>query len=159
MLEVKQVKAEDLFALADELFELESRVWITVTGMSMYPFLREGGDSVELAKASFEDLKRGDIILIKRDCGFFVLHRVLKKEKNCFYIVGDAQQWVEGPLRPEQLRAVVTRIKRKQRIINCNNPLLKIVAGIWLLLIPFRNKIFRIVRFIISFIRKYPSRH
>lgn len=154
MHDVKQVKAADLFKLVDELLEMENRAWITVTGMSMYPFLRENRDSVELSKTSFENIKRGDIVLIKRDCGAYVLHRVLKKEKNCFYIIGDAQQWVEGPLRPEQLHAAVTRIKRKQRIIDCSNTLLQIAAGIWLLFIPIRYKIFMIGRLILRCIRK-----
>ena len=72
--------------------------------MSMYPFLREDKDKVELAMTSFSCIKKGDVVLIKRESGEYVLHRVLKKSMDHFYIVGDAQQWIEGPLLPEQLK-------------------------------------------------------
>lgn len=155
MSEMKQMKAADLFKLVGELFEMDSRVWITVTGSSMYPFLKGDRDSVELSKASFEGLKRGDIALIKRDCGDYVLHRVMKKEKDCFYIVGDAQQWVEGPLEPARLVAVVTRFRRKERTFDCSNRFVRIAVQVWLLLIPFRHMIFRMGSFILHLFRKF----
>ena len=154
MSEMKQVKAADLFKLVDELFEMDSRVWITVTGTSMYPFLKGSRDSVELSKIAFESLKRGDIVLIKRDSGDYVLHRVLKKKKDCFYIIGDAQQWVEGPLMPAQLLAVVTKLKRKKRTFDCSSPLVKTAVWIWLMLIPFRYMIFKLGRLLLRLIRK-----
>jgi len=143
---IKLVKAAELFGLTSEILEHGGRAWITVTGMSMYPFLREGKDCVELAKTSFSGIKKGDIVLIKRMDGAFVLHRVCRKEKDCFYMVGDAQQWIEGPLAPDQLQAKVTKIKRNDRIIDCNNPILKACVSVWMLVIPLRYKIFRIAR-------------
>jgi len=137
------VKAAELFNLTSEIIEKGGSAWITVTGMSMYPFLKEGRDSVELSRASFEDIKRGDIVLIRRANGAFVLHRVLKKKKDCFFIIGDAQQWVEGPLLPEQLQTVVTKIKRRGRVISCDNPLLKVFVFVWMLVIPLRYRIFK----------------
>jgi hypothetical protein len=114
--------------------------------MSMYPFLKDGRDSVELSGCSFDTIKKGDIVLIKRITGTYVLHRVLKKQKDCFYMIGDAQQWIEGPLSPAQLIAFVTRIKRKERIISCDNPFYKFLVSLWLVAIPFRYKIFRALR-------------
>jgi len=146
--EMKYVKAAELFRLTREIIEQDGHVWITVTGMSMYPFLKDGRDSVELSKATFGNIRKGDIVLIRRANGAFVLHRVLKKEKNCFYIIGDAQQWVEGPLIPEQLQSVVTRIKRRKRVIRCDNPLLKVCVLVWIIFIPIRYKIFRVARLV-----------
>jgi len=141
MCESIKVKAAELFCVIDEIIQNGSSAWITVTGMSMYPFLREDEDSVELSKISYDTVKKCDIVLVRRDCGGYVLHRILKKEKDCFYIIGDAQQWVEGPLKPEQLKARVIRIKREKHIIDCNNMLFKIASRIWMMLIPFRYKI------------------
>lgn len=142
----KLIKAAELFSLTDEIIAKGGRAWITVTGNSMYPFLKEGRDSVELSKATFEKIKKGDIVLIRRITGVFVLHRVFKKGQDCFYMIGDAQQWVEGPLKPEQLHAVVTRIKRKGRVIDCSNPLLKVCVALWMMVIPFRSQIFQVAR-------------
>jgi Peptidase S24-like. len=153
--ETKIVKAAELFGLTDEILAQGGRVWVTVTGNSMYPFLKEVRDSVELSKASFENIKKGDIVLIRRISGAYVLHRVLKKEDNCFYIIGDAQQWIEGPLKPEQLHAIVTRIKRKGQVFANNYPLLKLCVSIWLFVIPFRYRILRIMRFLKRFVVRF----
>lgn len=144
MHELKRVKAAELFPVIEDIIKHENFVWITITGMSMYPFLRDGIDSVELSAASFDKMKKYDIILIKRDDGTYVLHRVLKKEKDCFYMIGDAQQWIEGPLRPDQIVAGVTAIKRKQKVISCENKLYKIAVSLWMLLIPIRHIVFRL---------------
>lgn len=143
--ELKLIKAAELFSLTNDIIEQGGRVWITVTGMSMYPFLKEGRDCVELSKTSFALIKKGDIVLIKRVSGVYVLHRVLKVHNDCFYMIGDAQQWVEGPLMPEQLQAVVTEIKRKGHVISCDNRLLKACVFVWMFLIPVRYKILKLL--------------
>ncbi|MEN6316032.1 MAG: S24/S26 family peptidase [Clostridiaceae bacterium] len=157
MLESVKVKAVELFSVVDEVFQNGGSAWITVTGMSMYPFLREGVDSVELSKTSYDSVKKYDIVLIRRKCGGYVMHRILKKDKECFYIIGDAQQWVEGPLKPEQLKAYVTRIKREKHIISVNNMLFKIASRIWMILIPFRYKIISAYSRLSRFIRLHVS--
>lgn len=143
MHELIKVKAAELFPFIDEILQKDEKVWMTVTGNSMYPLLREGIDSVELSRTSFETIKKNDIVLIKRDSGGYVLHRLLKKEKECFYMIGDAQQWVEGPLRPDQLKAFVTSIKTRKHTIKCDNMLYKFGVKIWILLIPVRYKIIK----------------
>lgn len=131
MHKVKLVKAEDLFPYVKELLKQEVRVRITVTGMSMYPFLRGNKDSVELVQTCFKDIKLGDIVLIRRDNGDYILHRVIKKDSSSFYIMGDAQKWMEGPLFPEQLQAKVSAIWRGAFRIEGSNFLLKLSTGIW----------------------------
>lgn len=160
MCELVSVKAADLFSLVDEILENGEKAWITVTGMSMYPFLREGRDSVELSGVTYDTVKRGDIVLIKRETGHYVLHRLLKKEKDCFFIIGDAQQWVEGPLDPSQLIACVTSIKRGGQIISCDNIILRCAVRTWLALIPYRRKTMQIyyrIRHLVSRLIKHRS--
>jgi len=138
MYKVNRLKSREMFPLVKEIIESGKSVRIMVTGMSMYPFLREGIDSVELTKPNYQKLRRGDIVLIVRDNGQYIMHRVLKKEKDCFYIVGDAQQWVEGPLRPDQLFASVTAVWRKEKYIDCSRVWWRMLTGIWMYLLPFR---------------------
>jgi hypothetical protein len=146
MREVKQVKANQMFPVIMEIFLNQSRVLIAVTGMSMYPFLRENIDSVELSNSSYENICYGDIVLILRESGEYVLHRVLKKEIDCFYMIGDAQMWIEGPLYPNQLIAVVTAVCRKDKKIECSNFWWKLLSLVWLKLIPFRSVLIRLYR-------------
>lgn len=138
MHKVSQVKSAEMFPLIKEILERGGSTRIAVTGMSMYPFLRDGKDNIELSKGSFNEIHRGDIVLIVRNSGKFVLHRVIKKKGDCFYIAGDAQQWIEGPLRPDQLFAVVTAVWRQKKQILCSNLWWKLLSSIWIWMLPFR---------------------
>lgn len=143
MWELKRVKSEVLFPVIKELLSSGMRTRITVTGMSMYPFLREGIDSVELSSAKFKDIRRGDIVIALRDSKEYVMHRVIKVDNSCFYIVGDAQRAIEGPLRPNQVFAKITVIWRKDKKIECSNKWWNMMSEVWMLLLPFRNLIIR----------------
>jgi hypothetical protein len=146
MHKIKLIKANDLFPHVKELLKQEVRVRITVTGMSMYPFLRGNKDSVELKKTNFTDIKKGDIVLICRECGDYILHRVVKKDSSCFFIMGDAQQWIEGPLYPEQLQAKVAAIWRGNTRIDGSNIMLKLLTEAWDGLLPFRRMLIKILK-------------
>lgn len=146
MYKVNRLKSKEIFPLVKEILESGKNVRLIVTGMSMYPFLREGVDSVELAKPDYNKLRRGDIVLIVRDNGQYIMHRVLKKEKNCFYIVGDAQQWIEGPLRPDQLFATVAAVWRKEKYISCSGFGWRLLTNIWMNLLPYRYIIIKSYR-------------
>jgi len=41
---VLRIKSHDMFPAINEILAGNGSVWITVTGSSMYPFLREGED-------------------------------------------------------------------------------------------------------------------
>ncbi|MGE5403943.1 MAG: S24/S26 family peptidase [Candidatus Saccharibacteria bacterium] len=144
MREVTRVKAAELFPLISELIQQGQSARLVVSGSSMYPFLRDGIDSVELVKGNFDDLKRGDIVMIQRLDGTYVMHRIIKKDKDSFVMVGDAQEWLEGPISREQMVAVVTAIWRKEEKISCSSTGWKLLSELWLILLPFRYFILRV---------------
>lgn len=144
MCDMIKIKAQDMFPVINEILAKNGSAWITVTGSSMYPFLREMKDQVQLVSCSFDSIKVGDIILMKRKFSEqYVLHRVLKKEQSSFYIIGDAQQWIEGPLKPDQLIASVASIRRKEHVIKCSNLFLRFLVILWRIAIPVRYKILK----------------
>lgn len=153
MRDVIRVKGAAMFPLVLEILEQGQKVRIVVVGDSMYPFLRDGLDRVELAKTSFEALNRGDIVLIRRTDGTYVMHRVYRKEKGSISIVGDAQQWLEGPLFPSQIVALVTAVLRKENYISCSNWLWRSTTGLWLVLRPFRYFLLRVARVVNKLVR------
>lgn len=146
MREIRTIKSADLFPFISEIIEQGQSTRIAVKGSSMYPFLRDSVDSVELAKGCFDSLIKGDIVLIQRTDGTYVMHRVLRKAKDFFYMVGDAQQWVEGPIFSNQLVAVVQGVWRKDKRIDCNNLSWRFLSWWWLLLRPYRYIILRVYR-------------
>lgn len=156
---VIKAKSKDVFDIMDYLFDNGKTLWIVISGMSMYPFLRESLDMVELKRAEISDIKKGDIVLIKRLTDEFVLHRVVRKNKSEFYIMGDAQQWLEGPISGKQLKAVVININRNNKVISCDSFLLKALVRLWFIVRPIRYKLIRVIRFFEGFnIKKIKDR-
>lgn len=86
---------------------------LLVVGHSMEPFLVHERDSVLLSPVD-RMLKKGDVALFKRKDGQYILHRIYKIKDNAFYFVGDNQNLcdVEGPIKKEQICALVHSAKR-----------------------------------------------
>lgn len=127
----------------EEQLEMHGTIQIYPQGYSMYPMLIPGRDQAVLTKASPEELRRGDVVLYRRVDGMLVLHRLCRIRPEGFYMVGDNQTEVEGPLKGEQIRGKLTAFIRKGREIRVTNPLYRLAAWIWLLLRPVRDPIKR----------------
>lgn len=80
---------------------------LVVSGSSMTPFLRHHQDTVYLSRLT-RPVRKGDILLYRRDNGIYVLHRVWKTDRAGFTMVGDAQAEPEPGIRPDQVIAIVT---------------------------------------------------
>lgn len=130
-------------------------VQVKPQGDSMYPLLVSGRDWAILEPVSGECCKRGDVVLYRRDGSVLVLHRVWKKRADGFYMVGDGQTPVEGPLRADQIRAVMTGMVRKGKQISVKNLSYRLYACIWLRLRPFRATILGLSRKVGRLLKKY----
>ncbi len=145
-----------------------------VTGHSMYPFLIEGRDIAHLEEVDItptEPLKPesepkagvdatpksalnqrfrpGDVLLYRRDTGILVLHRVVKVTSEGYYMLGDSQQksQIEGPIRPEQIKGILTARERDGKILYTTNPLYRLSAFIWRILLPLRRPLQKVAFF------------
>lgn len=107
-------------------------------GYSMYPLFVPGRDEACIERTDFSSLKRGDVILYRRDKSILVLHRIWKITGDSFYMVGDNQTDIEGPLRADQVRGKLIGVIRNGHFIDVHNPLYHILSGLWLWLRPFR---------------------
>lgn len=117
---------------------------VTVTGGSMAPFLVHGRDTV-LVKQAQGEFRRGDILFYRRPSGQYVMHRVVKTDKERgLYFAGDAQTVVEGPVPSERVFGRIERVKRKGRWIQKGAPCWDFYAVTWIFLLPVRRKIIRI---------------
>lgn len=130
----------------EKLLAAGNPVQIKPQGDSMYPLFVSGRDSAVLTPVSGEDCKRGDVVLYRRDGSILVLHRIWKKKKDGFYMVGDGQTPVEGPVREEQIRGIMVEMVRKGKRISVRKPLYRMYVIVWLRLRPFRAGILRISR-------------
>lgn len=115
-------------------------VSMLVVGSSMSPFLCHKRDYIYFTKPDRE-LRRGDMVFYQRDTGQYVMHRIYKRKKDDYYMVGDAQTQIEGPLRGDQIFARIIKVKRKGRIIEPGNFWWEFFEHVWIRIIPMRKVI------------------
>ena len=139
------MKKVDTFAYVSVLKELveEGReVSMNISGSSMSPFLCHERDRV-FFKAPDRPLRVGDMVFYQRRSGQYVLHRICKVKDGSYYIVGDAQTAIEGPVRREQIFALVTKVQRKGRVLAPGDFWWEFFARVWVRLIPLRPLLVR----------------
>lgn len=127
---------------------------IPLMGMSMYPLLVGERDEAVISSVASKKPIRGDIVLYSRNDGTHVLHRVYRFKGTDYYMLGDSQTWVEGPIKEESILAVATEIIRKGKSISCNHLFYRFVVQIWLLVRPFRPRIVSFIHKFLSFISR-----
>lgn len=116
-------------------------------GYSMYPMFVPGRDEAVIAPAAVSELRRSAVLLYRRPGGILVLHRLVKRTPEGLYFTGDNQSAVEGPLAEEQVIGILEGFIRKGRYVSVKNPLYRLLSGLWLLLLPVRDPIKRVVAF------------
>ena len=125
------------------LTEEGREVCMLVAGSSMNPFLIHDRDAIFFKKPD-GPLVRGDMVFYQRDGGQYVMHRLLRVRPEGLYIAGDAQTEIEGPVRPEQVFARVTRVRRKGKMIGPGDFWWTFFARVWPRMIPLRPMLMRL---------------
>ena len=120
-----------------ELVEEGREVNLVVSGHSMTPFLVEKRDRIYFRKPDRE-LRRGDMVFYHRKTGQYVMHRIAKVDSKGFYMTGDAQTELEGPISREQIFGIVVRVIRKGKRIGPGNFWWEFFEHVWIRLIPVR---------------------
>lgn len=123
-----------------ELAEEGRVVSMLIAGSSMSPFLCHNRDYIYFTRPDRE-LRRGDMVFYQRDTGQYVMHRIYKKKTDGYYMVGDAQTQIEGPLRRDQIFALIIKVKRKGKILRPGNFWWEFFEHVWIRIIPLRKVI------------------
>lgn len=132
----------------EQLLEEGHTIRIKPEGYSMYPLFIPGRDAAIIEKVPVDTLKKGDVVLYRRDGSILVLHRICRITEKGFYLVGDNQSEIEGPLRTDQIKGKMVAFERKnRRPISADNMLYRILSGIWLRLLPLRPVLWKISAF------------
>lgn len=126
-----------IVGLIDEGFD----VTLTVTGNSMRPMLTHLRDSVVLTSCDPNTLKVGDIPLYRRECGTYVLHRIIKVHNDVYDISGDHQWVLEKGVPKSQVLCVVKGFTRNGEYYSCDNKGYKLYSFLWRKLFVLRKLI------------------
>ena len=119
------------------LLEDAPGVPLRVTGSSMTPFLVPGRDTVYLSKIT-EPLRRGDLVLYRRRSGRYVLHRILCFDGAFYTTIGDAQCSAEPGICREQILAIVSAVRRKEKLLQKGSFCWFFFEKVWIRLVPIR---------------------
>ena len=139
---VETTSMEHIVNLSVPVLDEGRQVKFTVVGNSMYPIFRSNRERVTVKKA--EAVKKYDIILYRRNCGDYVLHRVIGKGDLGYKLCGDNQLVVEYPVKNKDVIAVMTSFERNGKEVDANCLWYRIYSFIWCSFIPLRPCIFKI---------------
>ena len=116
---------------------------LVVTGNSMWPLFRHMRDQVLLAPPAAYG--KGDIVLYQRSNGQYVLHRILKKEKETSICCGD-NQCEKETIQNDWVLAVVTDFYRKGKQYSVTAKGYRLYKWAWMGLFPVRRGLFLTAR-------------
>lgn len=112
-------------------------------GTSMLPLLWQDRDWVTLVKP-VEPPRIRDIILYQRTDGSYVLHRIMKREKDGYVLCGDNQAWLERGIQPEQIIGVVNAMGINGKRYLKDSIRMQLYERIWCFM-PLRKLYFRVL--------------
>ena len=137
---MKKVDTKEYVSMLRELTESGKEVSMLIAGNSMSPFLIHERDSICFKKPD-RKLRRGDMVFYQRPGGQYVMHRIYKVSAEGYYIVGDAQQDIEGPVKREQIFALITRVRRKGKWSAPGDFWWEFFEHVWIRMVPVRRLI------------------
>lgn len=102
-------------SVIDELGEIT----VSVSGISMYPMIRNRRDMVVIAKVDRE-LKKHDVPVYRLKSGKIVMHRIIKITKNGEYIIrGDNLMKKEYGITDDNIVGVLKSFYRGGKFYDC----------------------------------------
>ena len=88
------------------------------------------------------------MVFYRRESGAYVMHRVMKVKKHQYYLAGDHQTFLEGPIEATQIFAKVVSVERAGVWLTKEDRLWKFYANWWRRLFLVRkvgNKLKRVI--------------
>lgn len=140
------VPAEELFSIAEEIVNEGKQIPFIVSGMSMWPLLMHGRDTVILEKCDIEHLSVGAIVLVKTPVNKYLLHRVSSVKGEYFETTGDGNCFRDGYFHKSTVVAYSKTIIRKGKKIDLSLFCYRILMKIWLWGFPVRKHLLRIIQ-------------
>lgn len=139
---MKVVDTREYVSVLKELVEEGKEVSMLIAGSSMSPFLAHERDYIFFKKPE-APIKRGDMVFYQRRNGQYIMHRVWKDKDGQYYMVGDAQVEIEGPLARDQIFAVITKVKRKGKWCGPGDFWWEFFEKVWIRIVPLRRFLVR----------------
>lgn len=142
-IQMKTVDTNQYVSLLRKLTEQGKEVSLLISGNSMSPFLVHQRDYIYF-KTPDRKLKKGDMVFYQRKNGQYVMHRIYKVKPDGYYMVGDAQMEIEGPIKETQIFAIIAKVMRKGKWIGPGDFWWEFFEHVWICVVPARGMIRKI---------------
>lgn len=150
----RMVDIHEYIPVMRDLIAQGKEVALTITGNSMSPFLAHGRDQILIEKPQ-DVLKKGDMVFYQRTTGAYVMHRICKADQEgAYWLVGDAQTMIEGPIYKEQIFGKIKAVRRKGKWIHPGSFWWEFFRTFWLWIVPIRPMLRKAYGIVVSIIRK-----
>ena len=144
---MKTIDTREYLSMLRSLVEEGHEVSMIISGSSMAPFLIHQRDSIYFKKPD-RSLHRGDMVFFQRQNGQYVMHRIWKVKADGYYLVGDNQTIIEGPIQRDQIFALITKVKRKGKCLEPESFWWEFFAKLWIRIIPLRRFFVRLYGYV-----------
>ncbi|MFC2086177.1 signal peptidase I [Bacteroidota bacterium] len=148
-----------LMTFSEALLDEGKTLKITVTGISMSPFLKEG-DLIYIKKFNPERYQIGDVVVFKKD-DKYIVHRLISfkttNSRKYAQTKGDSVLKFDMPVDITEILGKVCLVKRAYRMIDLTTEKAKRKARIIAFLSPFFLFFYWIIRKLKAVIRKLKS--
>lgn len=123
---------------AEEQLREGNTIRVRPRGFSMRPLIVPIRDEIIATPLGEKNPKRGDLLVFKRPNNQIIIHRVHHVHQEQFYLIGDSQTFIEGPISKDSVLGMVDLIIRNGKEVNVNALSYKFLTGTWLVLRPLR---------------------
>lgn len=153
MMQTVPIPMEELAQLLEVQLTHSGTAQLNVTGISMWPMLYDRRDFVTLAPPP-KAFCKGDLILYRRDCGKYVLHRIVRMTDTETFICSGDNQWEPETVYARQVFAIVTGFCRAGKTCPVTHPGYRCYVRFWVAMFPLRRPILAIKNRLLRLRRK-----
>ena len=144
-----EIDTREYVSALKEMVEQGMEVSMIISGTSMEPFLIHNRDRIYFQRIN-GTIKKGDMVFFQRKTGEYVMHRVMKVRNQQYYMAGDHQTFLEGPIEEKQIFAKVVSVERAGVWITEEDSIWKFYAVWWRRLFWPRKVVNKLKRIIIK---------
>jgi hypothetical protein len=134
------VKAQAI--VMEEIRELISKgntVTIRAKGNSMNTFIEHLRDEITLGPWKDEDIRKGCVALVKDNKGNYLVHRIIRREKETITLIGDGNVGLYETAETDNIIGIMYSVTRKGKVWSTDSKVWKLYSWLWMFLLPVRR--------------------
>ena len=122
-----------------ELISKGNTVTIRAKGNSMNPFIEHLRDEITLGPWKDEDIRKGCVALVKDNKGNYLVHRIIRREKETVTLIGDGNVGLYETAEMGNIIGIMYSVTRKGKVWSTDSKVWKLYSWLWMFLLPVRR--------------------